>query len=99
MMKQFLALTFLVSSSAVFASYTPLVEVSTSNDKTIHVVIVNDSGVDLICKYSVSWFVNMLSFRKEFGRVNLMPSGVAELAYQNDQFSRLSRINAKAICE
>ena len=99
MMKLFLALTLLVSSTALFASYTPLIEVSTSSDNTIHVVIVNDSGVDLHCKYSVSWFVNTLSFKKEFGQVDLLASGVAELAYPNDQYSRLSRINAKAICE
>lgn len=98
-MRSFLILSLLVLSSASLAAYTPLVEVTTSDDKTIHVVIVNDSGMDLNCKYSVSWFVNTFSFRKEFGKMKLAADGVGELAYPNDRRAHLSRINAKALCE
>ncbi|MBC7538676.1 MAG: hypothetical protein H7281_07640 [Bacteriovorax sp.] len=98
-MKTCLALSLLAFSSAIFASYTPLVEVSLSDDKTIHVLIVNDSGTNLNCKYSVSWFINTLSYRSEFGKIAMAVDGLAELDYKNEQYSRLSRINAKAICE
>lgn len=98
-MKVFLALSLLVFSAMSLASYTPLVEVSLSDDKTIHVLIINDAGLDLNCKYSVSWFVNTLSFRKKFGKVWLPAGAETELVYQNDPRSRLSRIKAKAICE
>ena len=81
-----------------FASYTPLVEVTLSNDKTIHVVIYNDSGMDLKCEYSVAWFTD-ISYRKETGRTNLAAGESVELAYKNKVTSHLARIRASAICE
>lgn len=98
-MKAFLTLSVLVFSSVSFASYTPYTEVTLGNDNSIHVQIVNDSGVDLNCKYSVSWFVNTLNYKKEFGQLSMSAGSVTELTYLNDQYARLSKIKAKAICD
>ena len=98
-MKFFLVLALLMLSSMSFASYTPLVEVTMSDDKTIHLVILNDSQMNLNSTYSVSWFVTLFSFRKEFGRVDLKAGEDVEFAYENNPYSRPTRINAKAICD
>lgn len=98
-MKAFLALSLFTLSSASFASYTPIVEIALGNDKTIYVIITNDSGMNLTCKYSVSWFINRLSYRREFGKIDMTIDQVTELAFKNDSRNHLSRINAKAVCD
>lgn len=98
-MKSLLCLSVMAFSSVSFASYTPLIEVSVSIDKTIHVILTNDSANDLSCKYSVSWFVDTISFRKQFGKTDLKSGESTELLYRNNEYSRLSKIKAKAICE
>lgn len=97
-MKTLLALSVLTFSSISFAAYTPDIDVSVGNDKSVHVIITNDSGADLECKYSVSWFVNTLSYRKEFGQLSMSVGSVVELSYKNNQYDRLSKIRTKVEC-
>lgn len=97
-MKTFLALLVLVSSSVSLAGYTPDVEVSVGNDKSVHVQITNDSGADLNCKYSVSWFVNRINFRSEFGEISMSVGSITQLAYMNDPYAHLSKINTLVEC-
>jgi hypothetical protein len=98
-MKTLIALTLFSLSSVSFASYFPLVDISLSNDRTIHVIVTNDSGMDLNCRYSVSWFINSSLYRNEFGKMQLTVNESTELAFKNEHDNRISRINAKAVCQ
>lgn len=98
-MKAFLAFSLFMFCFRAFADYTPLIEVTTSKDKTIYVVITNDSGEHLKCKYSISWFVDMINFKKAYGKVALDANDSAEIALSNEPYAHLSKIKAKAICQ
>lgn len=98
-MKFFLALSLFIFCFRSFADYTPMVEVTTSNDKTIHVVITNDSGEFLTCKYSVTWFVDIINFKKAYGKVKLAANDSAEITIANDRYAHLAKIKARALCK
>ena len=97
-MKAILTLLLFTFSSLSFASYTPLLEVSMSDNKTIHLIILNDSSLDLKCEYTLSWFTG-ISFKKKEGVVALLSGDAVELNFKNKPKSHPMRIRANAICD
>jgi hypothetical protein len=98
-MKILLALIFSFMSTVVFGAFNPEVVVSVDRFKTINVMISNNTDDNYDCKYSVSWFVNTFSFKKEFGHIELLAQDVATLSFKNDEFSYLAGIKAHVTCE
>ncbi len=98
-MKNILALSLLVCSVASFSSEDQKVFTTVDGEKTIKVLIMNEADKEVDCQYSVSWFVNTFSFKKEFGHVIILARGNAELNFKNDEFSYLTRIKAKVTCD
>ena len=91
----FLLFTF---SRFSFASYTPLFEVSVGDNKTIHLIILNDSTLDLKCQYTLAWFTG-ISYKKRVGEIALKAGDAAELTFNNKPKSHPARIRANAICD
>lgn len=98
-MKNILALFFLMVTTVCLASDDQKVFITVDDQKTITVMIENGSDKDVDCKYSVSWFVNTFSFKKEFGHVDIHAKENAFLSFKNDEFSYLTRIKAKVTCD
>jgi uncharacterized protein YcfL len=98
-MKIILALGFLIICAGSFASEDQKVLTTVDSEKTIKVLITNESEKEVDCKYSVSWFVNTFSFKKQFGHVEILAEGNVELSFKNDEFSYLTRIKTKVSCD
>ena len=75
------------------------VTVSVDNNKTIHAIISNSSAANLTCKFTVSYFVDVLNFKKYFGKVTVAANSNAEVAISNDPFAHLSQVNARVNCQ
>jgi hypothetical protein len=98
MKKMIIALT-LLSAVAAFSAETPSVGTRIDENNSIVVSVSNNDNVDLECKYSVSYFVNTLTYRRQSGEFELANGGVVQIGIKNDKFDNLSRVHAKVHCE
>lgn len=97
-MKMFLALVLL--STSVMAAEKP--SWGTSIDeatKTVTLEVFNNDLEEVHCKYSVSYFVNVTTYKRLTGKMLLAPRSAAAVSFENDRFDNISRIRAKVSCE
>lgn len=92
-----IALLALVSVSS-FAVTLPTVETSV-NEGHVVLTLTNNEDVNLNCHYSVSWFVNTLNFRKEFGNISLAANSASAVSFKNDIYDHIAHVRAKVTCE
>lgn len=101
-MKMLLAILLLSSTLGTTMSAAEKPSWGTSLDadtKTVTLEVYNNDPEEVHCKYSVSWMVNVTTYKKQFGKLVLAPGGAASVAFQNDRFDNISRIRAKVSCE
>lgn len=97
MKKTILALSLLSSVSAF--AYTPEFSVSRDDNNTVTLTITNKNEETQICSYTLSWFENVLTFKKHFGRVVLVTNETGTIVVDNDPYSKLTKITAHVTCE
>ncbi len=97
MKKTILALSIL-SSFSVFA-YTPDFSVTRDEDNTVTLTITNKSEETQVCSYNLSWFENVLTYKKHYGRVVLVSDETEIVTVENDPYSKLTKITAHVTCE
>ena len=78
---------------------TPKISISVDGEKTINAIITNTAEKNITCRYSFSWFVNTLNFKKEFGTISILVGESSELKFKNDQYDHLSKVHSRVICE
>lgn len=98
-MRTLLVTAFLLGSASAMAAATPSVSTSVDEDNNIFVSFWNNDNVALECKYSISYLVNTLNYKRQYGEFTLpLEYGVA-FKIKNDPYDRLSRIHASVHCE
>lgn len=97
-MKMLLALLLL--STSVMAAEKP--SWGTSLDeatKTVTLEVYNNDEAQVECKYSVSYLVNVTTYKRQSGKLVLGSRGAALVTFENDRYDQISRIRAKVSCE
>lgn len=93
-------LAFLLLSTTVMAAEKPSYGVSVDEDtKMVTLEVYNNDEAEVHCKYSVSYLVNTLSYKKQFGEIILAGRGAAAVSFANDKNDRITRVHAKVSCE
>ena len=102
-MKLVLALLFaslsFSATATVAPSATPSVMTVLEKDNSITVSVSNNADQNLECYYSVSWLINTLSYKNEYGVFDLPASGEVTANFKNDKFARISRIHSQVFCK
>lgn len=95
-MKTFLLL-ILISFQAM-AEVNPKVVNSVDEKKTIHVRVTNESVNPIHCKWKVSWFESLLSFKQFYGDLDISPNATEELEFTNDPYSKVYKLKSQFKC-
>lgn len=93
-------LAFLLLSTSVMAAEKPSYGTSLDADtKTVTLDVFNNDDAEVHCKYSVSYLVNTLTYKKQMGRMVLGGKTSASVSFENDRADYITRIHAKVHCE
>jgi hypothetical protein len=95
-MKKLLFLFFI--SSQAFAYYSPKVENSVDQKKTIHIVVTNESDDPIHCRWTVSWFESLLSYKKMHGQMDIFPHATEKLEFFNDPYTKIFNLKSHFEC-
>ena len=95
-MKTFLLL-ILISFQAM-AEVNPKVVNSVDEKKTIHVIVTNESDNPIHCKWKVSWFESLLSFKQFYGDLDISPNATEKLEFTNDPYSKVYKLKSQFKC-
>jgi hypothetical protein len=91
-----LSLTF---ASVAFTAEDPSFGTAIDANNTITLNVSNNDTVALNCKYSLSWFENVTTFKRISGKFLLTVEKEVNLSFQNDIAAHLTKIHASVHCE
>jgi len=95
-----LLLALILVTSSVMAAEKPSYGVDVDeNTKTVTLEVFNNDDAEVECRYSVSYFVNVINFKKQFGTMILGPKSGASVSYFNDKADLIARARANVSCE
>ena len=95
-MKMILVL-FLLSFQAMAGVNVKVVN-SVDEKKTIHVAVSNESLNPIHCKWKVSWFESLLSFKQFHGDLDILPNATEQLEFVNDPYSKVYKLKSHFEC-
>lgn len=98
-MKLVLALAIILSSFMAVAAETPSIGTSIDENNLITLTVSNNDNVELKCRYTVSWLVNILTYRRQFGDMDLPVAGSSSVSFKNDKYDHITRVHASVHCE
>lgn len=97
-MKMLLAMILI--SSTVMAAEKPSFGTSIDPEtKTVSLDVFNNDEAEVHCKFSVSYMVNVTTYKKQFGEMILASKSGASVSFENDRADHISRVRAKVSCE
>jgi len=87
-------------TSTVMAAEKPSYGVAVDeNTKTVTLEVYNNDESEVTCKYSVTYFVNITTFKKHFGAMSLEARSGASVSFFNDKADNIIRPRANVSCE
>jgi len=95
-MKKILLLIILSFSAIASANIT--VVNSVDSKKTIRVTVTNDSDSPVHCRWRVSWFESLFSFKAHHGTLDVFPNSSEELEFINDPYSKVYKLKSHFDC-
>lgn len=95
-MKKIILLSFL--SFQAMAGVFPKVETQIDDNKTIHVSVANESDNPIHCRWKVSWFDSLLSYKQFRGNLDVFPSSTEQLEFTNDPYSKVYKLKTNFKC-
>lgn len=89
----------ILSTSKAFAAYTPVVENTIGEKNVVNVRVHNDSDNSISCSFVITWFENVLTYKRNFGEVQIPAHEISTINFPNDPFAKISRLKSKLECE
>jgi hypothetical protein len=88
----------LLLSSEAHANFSPKVITTIDEDKTIHIEAINESDDPVHCRWTVSWFESLLSYKSFHGLMDIFPASSESLEFKNDPNSKVYNLKSNFDC-
>lgn len=91
-------LFLLLISFQASAGVSPEVVNSVDEKKTVTVAVTNETNNPIHCRWSVSWFESLLSYKRFHGDLDIAADSTEKLEFENDPYSNIYRLKSKFDC-